>query len=306
MIDYSNIPSITNHQTFFVGASANVWQTWVKPKNCNFVFITAIGGGGGGGSSSNVAGNGGGGGGGGSSSITKIIIPSVVLPDTLYVKVGVGGNGGTGGSVGGNGELSTVAIRPNISASDIIIRSGSIGSQGGSQGTSSVGGTGGGGDTVFTVASGFLSSLGIWDSIGGDSGANGGFTTNGSTKTALQNFPLCGGGGGGGKSASNFAGGSILAGGVLGRVAGGAGGGGNGNKGIISILPQNLTYSFTEFPFATTGGSGGGSNTTISGGGGNGGNGEIGSGGGGSGAIDGGTGRVGGRGGHGLVIISTF
>ena len=70
MIDYSNIPSITNHQTFFaLGSTA--WQTWQKPRNCKFVYITAIGGGGGGGSCSDVLGTAGGGGGGGSSSITS-------------------------------------------------------------------------------------------------------------------------------------------------------------------------------------------------------------------------------------------
>ena len=305
MIDYSNIPSITNHQTFFaLGSTA--WQIWQKPRNCNFVYITVIGGGGGGGSSSNVAGNGGGGGGGGSSSITHILIPSTLLPDTLYIQVGLGGAGGTAGGDGSPGGQSYVSIRPTTNFNDAIIRTSDASPLGGFGGTSSAAGIGGNGGTTFTQAAGLLSSLGIWKSIGGDAGGAGGFASNGSTKTALANSPLCGGGGGAGKSASNFAGGSILAGGVLGRVAGGAGGGGNGGKGLITITPNLLTYSSTEFPFATTGGSGGGSNTTISGGGGNGGAGEIGSGGGGSGAIDGGTGRVGGKGGNGIVIITSF
>jgi hypothetical protein len=270
------------------------FQIWQKPRSCNFVYITVIGGGGGGGSSSNVSGNGGGGGGGGSSSITHILIPSTLLPDTLYIQVGLGGAGGTAGGDGSSGGQSYVSIRPSISFIDTIIR------------TSDAPPLGGNGGTTFTQTSGNLSSLGIWKSIGGDAGGAGGFASNGSTKTALANSPLCGGGGGAGKSASNFAGGSILAGGVLGRVAGGSGGGGNGGKGLITITPNLLTYSSTEFPFATTGGSGGGSNTTIGGGGGNGGAGEIGSGGGGSGAIDGGTGRVGGKGGDGIVIITSF
>ena len=284
MIDYSNIPSITNHQTFFALGSTT-WQTWQKPRNCKYMYITAIGGGGGGGSSSNVAGNGGGGGGGGSSSITNILLPASCIPDTLYIQVGLGG------------------------AIDVIIRSGTVGGVGGNNGTAAVGGLGGAGGAVFTQTFGLLSTLGVWASVGGNPGASGGFASNGSNRTALNTIPLCGGAGGAGKSASNFAGGSILAAGVLGRVAGGTGGGGAasaGSKGLITISPNLLVNSFTEFPFATTGGSGGGSNITVSGGGGNGGAGEIGSGGGGSGAIDGGTGRVGGRGGDGIVFITTF
>lgn len=305
MIDYSNIPSITNHQTFFALGSTT-WQTWQKPRNCKFIYITVIGGGGGGGSSSNVSGNGGGGGGGGSSSITNILLPAASIPDILYIQVGLGGAGGTAGGAGGAGGQTFVSIRPSTTNIDVIIRSSNTVAGGGVEGTASVQGTGGAGGTVFTQTTGLLSSLGVWNSRVGDTGANGGFAANGSTKTALDNFPLCGGGGGAGKSASNFAGGSILAGGVLGRVAGGTGGGGNGGKGLITITPNLLVNSFTEFPFATTGGSGGGSNTTVSGGGGNGGAGEIGSGGGGAGAIDGGTGRVGGRGGDGIVFITAF
>jgi hypothetical protein len=119
---------------------------------------------------------------------------------------------------------------------------------------------------------------------------------------------LCGGGGGAGKiTGTDFGGGSILAGGVLGRVAGGTGGvaASNGNGGVSTIIPNLLAYSSTEFPFATTGGSGGGSNQNGTGGG-NGGNGAIGSGGGGAGSLVGGTGRVGGSGGNGIVFITAF
>ena len=308
MIDYSNTPSINNHQTFFALGSTT-WQTWQKPKNCKFVYITAIGGGGGGGSSGNVAGTSAGGGGGGASSITSILIPAALIPDTLYVQVGMGGTGGSGASVGSSGGLSTISILPNTTATNVIIQSGSVAGVGGSNGNTSVGsGTGGAGGTVFTKSSGFLSNLGTFSSIVGDVGGNAGYGTNGSTKTALSTMALCGGGGGAGKlSGTDFAGGSILAGGVLGRVAGGTGGvaASNGNGGIITIIPNLLSYSSTEFPFASTGGSGAGSNQNGTGGG-NGGNGAIGSGGGGAGALVGGTGRVGGNGGNGIVFITTF
>lgn len=308
MIDYSNIPSISNHQTFFV-AGSTAWQTWQKPKNSKFIHITAIGGGGGGGSCSDVLGTSAGGGGGGSSSITTILIPSVLLPDTLYIQVGLGGDGGTANGVGSSGGLSTISIQPNTTATNVIIRSGTVGAAGGNNGTTTAGsGTGGAGGTVFTVASGFLSNLGFFSSIAGDAGANAGYGANGSTKTALSTMCLCGGGGGAGKTTgTDFAGGSILAGGVLGRVAGGTGGvaASDGNGGVSTIIPNLLTYSSTQFPFATTGGSGAGSNQNGTGGG-NGGNGAIGSGGGGAGALVGGTGRVGGRGGNGIVFITSF
>ena len=144
--------------------------------------------------------------------------------------------------------------------------------------------------------------------VGLVAGAIGGFTAAGRYITTFQGgVTVHGGGGGAGKSTSQFAGGSILQdspGNMLPRVPGGAGGGGNGVSGYTTIIPNQLTYSSTVLPFASTGGSGGGSNITAVGGGGNGGAGGIGSGGGGSGAIDGGTGRVGGSGGPGIVIIT--
>ena len=308
MIDYSNIPSITNHQTFFALGSSS-WQTWQKPRNINFVYITAIGGGAGGGSCSDVLGTSAGGGGGGSSSVTKILLPAALIPDTLYIQVGRGGTGGTLGGASSVGEISTIAVLPNTTAVNVIIRSGAIGAAGGQTGTTTAGtGLGGAGGTVFTSTDGFLSNLGVFSSIAGDAGANAGYGANGSTKTALSTLCLTGGGGGAGKTSGNdFAGGSILAGGVLGRVAGGTAGvaASNGNAGVITINPNLLTYASAKFPFASTGGSGGGSNQTGTGGT-NGGNGEIGSGGGGAGAIAGGTGRAGGRGGNGIVFITCF
>ena len=71
-------------------------------------------------------------------------------------------------------------------------------------------------------------------------------------------------------------------------------------------MPNRIPLASRKFPLLMTGGSGGGSNGTISGGGGLGGNGNIGCGGGGSGSIDGGSGRIGGRGGDGIVLITTF
>lgn len=306
MIDYSNISQITNHQTFF-GLGSTVWQTWVKPKNTKFVFITAIGGGGGGGGSTNstsvsIAG----GGGGGCSSISKIFVPSFLLPDTLYINVGMGGAGGVN-AAGSSGGISTISIEPNTTSSNVIIKSGISGAGGGLRGTATVGsGTAGTGGTAFVVSEGFLSSLGTWSSFNGISGANGGAPgfNAGGTVLALNTFILTGGGGGGGRSTINGgAGGSILANGVLGRAAGGTPAN-EGTSGLITIIPTLLTYSSTEFPFAATGGAGGGGADNVNTGG-NGGNGQIGCGGGGAGGGGEGAGN-GGRGGNGIVFITTF
>lgn len=314
MIDLFNFTDISsNHQTFFTNGSTDAWQTWLKPKNIGWVYITCIGSGGGGGSGSNVAGsNGGGGGGGGSSSVTKILLPSNLIPDVLYVQVGVGGAGGTGTLNNAvDGQLSYVSISPSTTASNVIIASGTVAAQAGNTGTSSVGGTGGAGGTVFTSSVGILSELGIWQTIAGRTAANGGFGTFGGNVTgiSLGTFLSPGAGGAGMSTGGNdFQGGSILAtGGVLSfNVAGGAAGGGAGRRGYISITPNNQPFASRKFPLIVTGGSGGGSNGTISGGGGNGGPGQLGCGGGGAGSIDGGSGRVGGRGGDGIVLITCF
>jgi hypothetical protein len=307
MIDYSDILSTTNHQTFFWTGTFQVWQ---KPKNVNFVYITCIGGGGGGGSTTSTSSNGGGGGGGGSSSITKILIQSNLLPDTLYVYVGKGGSGGVTAGNGGNGEVSVITRIPSANnTSDIVIRSGTDNAEGGFAGTTGSAGTGGLGGTVFTTGGGLFEELGIVESVAGDDGANGGAPgfNAGSTQTALATSILTGGGGGGGKSNTNGgAGGSILAGGVLGRSGGGLGGttGAAGESGTITTLPLNLNYSSTKFPFATTGGAGGGGR--VGGVAGRGGDAEIGSGGGGGGCGDGLIPARGGNGGNGIVIITAF
>lgn len=312
MIDLFNFTDITaNHQIFYTNGSGDAWQTWQKPKNVGWVYITCIGGGGGGGSSPNSSGNQAGGGGGASSSLTKILIPSNLLPDLLYIQVGPGGAGGTASSENSvDGSLSYVSILPSKTATDVVIASGTAAAGRGLRGTSTVGsGQGGAGGTAFTSAVGILSELGIWQSIAGRGGSDGGYTTFGQSVLGISGgIILTGGAGGGGLATGgiDYQGGSISTVGLVPSLTGGAAGGGAGRSGYATVIPNRLLYSSTKNPMIFTGGSGGGGNATISGGGGNGGNGQIGCGGGGSGAIDGGTGRVGGRGGNGLVLITTF
>lgn len=311
MIDLFNYTDINaNHQTFLTNGSSNSWQSWLKPKGASYVYITCIGGGGGGGSSPNVAGAAGGGGGGGSSAVTKLLVNANMIPDLLYIQVGTGGTGGVNSGASTNGTLSYVSILPNITSTNVIIASGTAEAEGGIAGTGVAAGGGGLGGTAFTSAVGILSELGIWQSIAGRRGGNGGIGAAGQNVTAIAGGTfLAPGAGGGGKSAGGgqFAGGSILGIGIIDfNIAGGATNGGAGRGGYITATPNQLTYASTRQPLLSTGGSGGGANATLGGGGGNGGNGQIGCGGGGSGAIDGGTGRTGGRGGDGLVLITTF
>jgi hypothetical protein len=72
------------------------FQTWLKPPGINFIHIIAIGAGGGGSSAAiwqtGVARTGGGG--GGSGGMTSVFLPAYLVPDTVYVNVGIGGAGG--------------------------------------------------------------------------------------------------------------------------------------------------------------------------------------------------------------------
>lgn len=316
MIDYFNLTDTTsNNQIFYTdnSSTSNSWQTWSKPKGISYVYITCIGGGGGGGSSSNVAGNGGGGGGGGSSSITKILIPSNLIPDTLFIQVGSGGAGGTSSLENAvNGDLSYVSISPNTLASNVIIASGTQPAQRGTRGTSGSGGLGGLGGTVFTSSIGILSILGIWQSIAGRNGSSGGFASGGSNLTSIAAGTFLSGGAGGGGSASGigYAGGSIQGvGGIITfNITGGAPQGGDGRRGYMTTAADRLMYSSRKFPLLVTGGSGGAGSGSFGISGGDGGAGSMGCGGGGAGSQDGSTAsnRPGGRGGNGLVLITSF
>ena len=96
-MDVFNLPNNDdNNRIFYPNGSGDTWQTWYKPKNTKFIYIQTIGGGGGGGSSPNtgVSTVRGGGGGGGCSSVANGMFIASLLPDILYVQVGVGGVGG--------------------------------------------------------------------------------------------------------------------------------------------------------------------------------------------------------------------
>lgn len=309
MLDLSHIPnSQQDIQIFYTNQGNFGYQTWRKPRKCNFVYILSIDGGGGGSSgvssalntlATNTCG-------GGSGAVTRALINSSFVPDILYVKVGKGGNGAPSTSGGGNaqqagniGESSGVFCLPNSSsqangsqASSFL--GGSNSAQGGTQATGVNG-------TVASILSNnyligltnFISLLGRPSSGGATTGqpANIDPLTSHIVTAGCAGAPYDG-------TATAFSGGGVNASSISPLISGGIGGttlGGNGANGYTSWKP-----------FFSTGGAGGGNATTSGGVAGNGGNGGIGSGGGAGGNANFGTSGKGGNGGDGIVIIISF
>jgi hypothetical protein len=295
MLDLSHIPNSQQDVQIF-HANGSTWQTWQKPRKCNYVYIMCVGGGGGGGGGNNlsnyvwVSG-------GGSGAVSRALYNAQQLPDRLYVQVGLGGAGGAPGVAsqgisGSPGTRSVVALQPIslIAAQNLVAISGNAAATGGNYSPGSVGETGSAQATAtFYVLSNFISTPGVGNSNPGNGTGFGNITP----FTSQITTP----GGGGFTQPAATAGASILATSITPLISGGAGSttanpAGNGADGITSYKP-----------FYSLGGAGGGSATASIGG--NGGNGGIGSGGGGGGAGSSG-GGTGGRGGNGLVIIISF
>ena len=297
-------------QVFLTNGTTNSWQVWEKPKNCKFVNILIIGGGGGGGAGFGAAFNTAtGGGGGGSSAVTKGFFQANLLPDRLYIQVGPGGAGGTNNPIvaATAGSVSYVSIQPNTTAGNVILASGQLGGGAGGPGTGAAGGTAGATSPPFIQATFYLSTLGIVQSIGGQSGNAGGANTPIAVTIA---FTTSGGAGGGGVTAGGTGanGANVTGAGFVPTAVGGGTSvvaiGGTGDSGFQPITPT--FNSFNRYPLFTTGGAGGGASILAIGG--TGGNGGYGSGGGGGGGsyISATSGGPGGRGGDGIVIITAW
>lgn len=273
--------------------------SWTIPQGINTISILAIGaGGGGGGGVTNTSANArSGGGGGGSGAITRIVIPSICITDTLVINIGTGGAGGaSNGGTGGNGGLTYVDMQgPNngVLQTFLLVASG---------GTGAVGATAGVGGTAAAVTDSIYSQLSLWTIVAGQSGGAGATTGATALSYGATGVPVSGGGGGGGMAAASTTstnGADITGSGFVPTNPGGVGN---------ATLSGGTMGAFSITPFYSLGGSGGGGggNTGISGG--NGGNGSPGSGGGGGGGgtSAGGAGGIGGKGGDGLVIIQCW
>jgi len=301
MLDLSHIPN-SQQDIKVYNANGNSWQTWQKPRKCQWVWIMAIGGGGGGsfGSSTISAANTG----GGSGAVTRAIFNALDIQDTLYIQVGLGGIGGVQNVTSPtSGSRSFVSFFPTTTAANVIVSSGNTGAGAGVTGDSGLTAAGETSATstsaVFIILSNYLSTIGI-STIGITGSAA---PTN---ITPLTSQIVTPGAMGAGLPALNTIspdnGGSILSSTISPLIAGGLA------TAVVGATAQNGADGITSFkPFFSTGGAGGGSanNTSDSGFGGNGGKGGIGSGGGGGGSGKSGAG-IGGNGGDGIVIIVSF
>lgn len=297
-----NLTDKTNSQVFYSNNAS--WQLWNKPTNAKMIYIFAIGGGsGGGGGRTVVANSSPGGGGGASSSIAVATYQASLLPDQLYVQVGLGGLGGVANTTGSAGSLSYVTYRPDTTAINILLKSGDVAATAGTGAFSTTGvGAGGTGGTAWSFTTAVNGSLGLVTVTPGQNGTSG-TGVGGSPQSITPILCVTGGAGGGASSAAAtaYVGGSIIGSGFLNTIPSGvlnaADASINGNDGYTTLLLNNVPEFFT-------GGSGGAGASTSGRQGGTGGNGSFGSGGGGGGGTYNGTGGTGGKGGDGLIIIA--
>ena len=218
MLDLQHIPVSTGATDVQIFTTASTvtntqWQVWHKPRGKTMLSVLCIGGGGGGGCGfTAAAGNArGGGGSGGGSSSSRVVVPLFLLPDTLYIQVGAGGQGvGSGGGTAGSGILSYVAIAPNTTASNVLAISGAAGAVGGGTGTGAAVGAAGTAGTIPVIGSMPLAGLGTFALIAGQIGVAGGAVAGavGTAQTIPTTSILCtGGSGGAGTTSADFAGG---------------------------------------------------------------------------------------------------
>jgi hypothetical protein len=310
MYQFNNLTSnVPNIQTF--NGNGGAWESWTKPNDAMLIHILCIGGGGGGGGGykGNVLATKNGGAGGGSGAVTSMYIPAFLIPDTLYVQVGVGGVGGLGataslsnGGGGTSGSISYVSLYPNTTliGNLLLIANGAGGGQGGNNSTSS-GGSGGAATSVGSTSPFYL-GIGQFISTAGQAGGSFSGTASSITISGIT----CGGAAGGGADASTRTGVPLAAGNInspstlipyITTLLGGT------INGTGAALAGKDGYAVKK-PLMFVGGSGGGAtvNSTC----GNGGNGSIASGGGGGGGAGFQNGGNGGNGGNGIVIITSY
>jgi len=155
--DLKDTDNIKVYQGSITNTAIMPTYIWKKPRDCQIVYIYAVGGGGGGGGGlcqtkpTNTYNCGGSGGGAGGSYVS--LIPANLLPDILYVSPGYGGSGSPGGSygstsftnsTGGGSSRVTFAAPANGTFDDswngiVIAYGGNGGANGSSNGTSPAG-----------------------------------------------------------------------------------------------------------------------------------------------------------------------
>jgi hypothetical protein len=186
MNGFQHLPSQQDQRFWVYTANrpSNGYQTWLKPPGINFVHILCIGGGGGGssglGSNAQV-----GGGGGGSGGMTDVFLPAYLVPDTLFINVGLGGTGGasttstTVRNIGTAGTFTYVSVHPTQGAGYSLCLA-----LGGSAGNTA--GTGGGGGGAASTANMPMSQVGLRTYQPGQGGTQGTISAGGSSLTAIH------------------------------------------------------------------------------------------------------------------------
>lgn len=295
-------PVTKGNRDEFYFTTSGAWQPWNKPRGVSMISIFCIGGGGGGGSGIILlfpSTSGGGGGGGGGSSQTVVMLPASFVPDVLYVQVGGGGAANT------SGALSYVSVdQSSTTINNILCVSGTAAALGGANATVSAGGNGAAGGTAATLSVMPLAGLGVYNFIAGQNGTNGGAASASGTGVN-QTFPttgaVCMGGcGGAGTNGTDLLGGGITAASpanIFNRFI-------VPNSTSLAVGPDGFCLRNSTVPFFSFPGLGASSNASATKESSIGGKGGYGSGGGG-----GGTGTslaTGGRGGDGLVIITSW
>lgn len=289
----------------YIGTSADLDDSWVKPSGARRVFAQIVDGGGSGssGNTTTTAAAGGGGGGGG---YDEAWYDAEDLAATVTVHAGKGGAATTALNQAGNpgvlsqfdkgsqGPLTSTSRIAGTAATAGASADGGNGGCGSGRGFTSPavattrialtaatagaanGGVGARGGSGTTAPVG--GSEGDW---GGGGGESGGDTDAVITSANNGNSVRGGGGGAGGRTNTNISG----------------SGRGGGAAGVNSAQGANGADS-SKLPFGGSGGCAGGSTVATGGAGG-----FPGGGGGGGGGIAGG---FGGRGGHGIVVVTTF
>lgn len=280
-------------QRFWGAANGGLsdWQTWRKPRGCNWIYVLAAGAGASGGCGINSATTSGGGAGGAGGGQTTVLLPAMFVPDILFVQCGVGGKQPAAlvsGALPVIGGSTFVCIDASTVTNNILIKvPGGYGGVGIAAATATTGGTSSStSGNIITQQP--LSGRGIYTLLSSIVGFAGGTNTTAGTNITLPatGVMVSGGAGGGGSdtTATAYAGGGFTAIGLGGKTPslnGGTAGttgtpAGRGDDGM-----WNVAYPYTYF----LGGAGGGgaSGTDATGVAGAGGNGAPGCGGGGAG-----------------------
>lgn len=254
------------------------------PQNATFLYFMLVGAGAGGGRPTAGAATSGAGG-GGSGAITTALIPTMLLPKSLWVfvpSVSLGGaSNGADGSQAGDTEVYLYALPTGgaVATGNILLKG-----QSGSGGLAV--GTGGAAGSAMNATNAKWSTLGLLKSQAGVAGGAG--AVGAGTAVAFNALlPLTGGGGGSGSTTAAIGGGITAQAGyrgiptILGGALGGGAGfngmgnpkpwGGCGGTGGGSIAGAGVGGAGGNAGWYGCGGGGGGNAQTTSGNGGNGG-----------------------------------